>query len=225
MSACLHKLCKQDSNGAHYRYKYSDLAVGSALQYVGNGIWELTISYDLACQWHIHWPERQKLHPITLRIDFEKMTVTFVIPDFHRLGHGDDCQVPFVFDYLPGAARTCGEIIETGWARYNNLAASTREMGAGHRADTLDDHWGDWNFQKCVRISQQMLQNLHAAVEGHDLHGGELIAMEQLFDGGKLEKARRNFDSWAKWRTTAKKPYPLTNPFESAEKGEHRGCH
>lgn len=207
-------------------YKNTDLAVESAMEHMKPDevaehiIKQWTVSYDLACQWHINWISRQKSHPLVFQVNFDDIQVTFVVPDFHLLGHGDKCQIPFSFNYLPGAARTSGEIVETGWARHNELAASTREMGAGARADTLDDHWGDWNFQKCARLVTQLLKNLHAAVEASESHRRELEELEELFDEEKLEEARKEFGEWGEWRSKGTRPFPKTSPYDDDSIGE-----
>lgn len=196
-----------------------DLAILSSLKVTYGDVTQITVSYDLGCQWHIHLPRRQDQYPIEFRLNMDRMIVTFVVPDFHLLGHGDPCQVPFSFNYLPGSGRTCGELIETGWARYNAVASSTREMGPGSRSDTLDDHWADWNFQKCANIVQQLLKNLHAAVEGKNTHSEELHALEELFNASKLTQARQMYNQWSQWRQTAIKGKEPCNPFTDNEQG------
>ena len=41
---------------------------------------------------------------------------------------------------------------ERGWAWMNPASLSTREMGPGARADTLDDQWGSWNYRLVLRL-------------------------------------------------------------------------
>ena len=77
---------------------------------------------------------------------------TFVIPKFHIIGHGKDCQDKFSLNYLRGMARTDGENIERGWAWMNPASLGTREMGLGARYDTLDDQWGYWNWRILVQL-------------------------------------------------------------------------
>lgn len=48
--------------------------------------------------------------------------------------------------------RTDGEAPERGWAAMNGLATSTKEMGPGSRRDTLDDHFGDYNWRKVISM-------------------------------------------------------------------------
>lgn len=203
-------------------YKNTDLAVESTMKHMKQGqkqhvIKWWTVSYDLACQWHKYWFIRQRRHPRDFQVDY--LYITFVVPDFHLLGHGDKCQIPFSFNFLPGAARTSGEVVETGWARHNALASSTREMSAGARIDTLDDHWGDWNFQKTVHMVTQLLKNLHAAVEASKTHTDELNELEELFDEQKLEVAKQEYKAWDEWRVIGKGPVPKPTPFDDGSQG------
>lgn len=41
-----------------------------------------------------------------------------------------------------------GEGIERDWAQMNVLVPSIREMGPRNRWETLDNHWGGWNWEK-----------------------------------------------------------------------------
>ncbi|KAJ7575249.1 hypothetical protein C8J56DRAFT_746778, partial [Mycena floridula] len=77
----------------------------------------------------------------------------FAIPKLHIMGHKLSCQREFNLNYMPGVGRTDGEGVERPWASIRPVAMSTREMGPGHRHDTLDDHWHDWNWRKVVAIN------------------------------------------------------------------------
>ncbi|KAJ7875562.1 hypothetical protein B0H14DRAFT_2283771, partial [Mycena olivaceomarginata] len=47
-----------------------------------------------------------------------------------------------------GSGQTDGEGIERPWANIGGIASSTWIMGPGAQHDTVDDHWGHWNWQK-----------------------------------------------------------------------------
>ena len=111
---------------------------------------ELVMSYDIVCQWHKHLWERMLAFPDHFHIDLEGKTVTFLVPKFHLPAHVSKCQTAFSFNFTPQVGRTDGEAPERGWADINPVAASTREMGPGSHRDTLDDHFGDWNWKKVV---------------------------------------------------------------------------
>jgi hypothetical protein len=113
----------------------------------------LTLSYDIACQWSrnlkkrvTQFPEKMQLSPSVLH------TIKFVIPKFHIYGHGRNCQTRFSLNFLPYSARTNGEEPERWWAHINPISMSTREMTAGSRHDTIDDHAGSWNWRKITNL-------------------------------------------------------------------------
>ncbi|KIM77359.1 hypothetical protein PILCRDRAFT_76745, partial [Piloderma croceum F 1598] len=51
------------------------------------------------------------------------------------------------------SARTAGEEVETSWVNMNLASASIQEMAPGHHHESLDNHWGGWNFKKMVLFS------------------------------------------------------------------------
>ena|ERR1700722_15249050 len=93
---------------------------------------QLTISYDIACQWSHnlkkHIPQFLSwMQPSSQLID----AVKFVIPKFHIYGHGPKCQTKFSLNFLRFSARTNGEEPEWWWAHINPISASTQEMSSG----------------------------------------------------------------------------------------------
>ncbi|KAF8950380.1 hypothetical protein BDZ97DRAFT_1688116, partial [Flammula alnicola] len=109
----------------------------------------ITVSYDIACQWSIHLWDRMKIYPTSLQFDPETMPVfRFLIPKFHLRAHIMACQTIYSLNYNKGCARTDGEGVERGWDHINPVATSTREMGPGNRRDTVDGHFGDFNWRK-----------------------------------------------------------------------------
>lgn len=127
----------------HYRYSNMDYIFWSAVNsYKGR---QITVSYDIMCQWYRNLLKRNANLPELLRrLDF---VLRYVIPKFHISAHGPKCQTIFSFNFLPFMARTNGENIERGWAWMNPVSLSTREMGPGARHDTLDCQWSAWNWR------------------------------------------------------------------------------
>ena len=76
----------------------------------------------------------------------------FLIPKFHLPAHILKCRADYSFNLTPCVGRTDGEAPERGWSEANSMAASTREMGPGSRCNTLDDHFGDRNWGKIVKM-------------------------------------------------------------------------
>jgi hypothetical protein len=80
--------------------------------------------------------------------------VIYLVPKFHLPAHVAACRTRFSFNFTKGVGRTDGEAPERGWAEVNPLAASTKEMGPGSRRDTLDAHFGDYNWRKVVGMGE-----------------------------------------------------------------------
>ncbi len=110
----------------------------------------LLFSYDIACQWHKHFRSRMANFPEALQLDADGMILRYVVPKFHLPAHGAACQSRFSLNFLPRVGRTYGEGVEQEWSHINGTATSTREMAPSVRRETLDDHWGSWNWQKTI---------------------------------------------------------------------------
>ncbi|KAK7025333.1 hypothetical protein VNI00_016115 [Paramarasmius palmivorus] len=94
----------------------------------------------------------------------------FVIPKLHVYGHTTRCQLYYSLNYAVGVGRTDGEGVERNWAGQGPIATSTTEMGPGSRHDTLDDHWGYWNWEKLVGLGTLLLRRLKLALEWRGQH-------------------------------------------------------
>ncbi|KDQ50182.1 hypothetical protein JAAARDRAFT_142322, partial [Jaapia argillacea MUCL 33604] len=55
-------------------------------------------------------------------------------------------------NYIVGAGQVNGEVIETLWARLNEISVSCQGMGNGHRTETLDIHMLNSNWEKLLGI-------------------------------------------------------------------------
>ncbi|KAF8202087.1 hypothetical protein K438DRAFT_1581552 [Mycena galopus ATCC 62051] len=80
----------------------------------------------------------------------------FVIPKMHIKGHLPNCGILYSFNLTPGSGQTNGEGIERPWANVGGIASSTRIMGPGAQYDTIDDHWGHWNWQKLISLGTSL---------------------------------------------------------------------
>lgn len=112
------------------------------------------ISYDIACQWHKNLWRRMLRVPEAWHINHDSKDITFLVPKFHLPAHITECQWQFSFNLVRGVGRTDGEAPERGWANINPAASSTKEMGPGSRRDTIDDHFGDWNWKKVIGLGK-----------------------------------------------------------------------
>jgi hypothetical protein len=147
-------------------------------------------TYDINCQFSRNFWERVLRMPIDMQILRADYDFVWKIPKMHLHGHELDCQAPYSMNFTPGAAKRAGEIIETNWPRLNNTAASTREMGPGHRRDVLDDHIGFHNWEKHVKTGTPRPCCLATAA---DRVAGARLASQLLKALPEAEKAHAEF--------------------------------
>lgn len=125
-----------------------DYIVLSSLK--GHHLSRIVVTYDIACQWSRNFASRMKLYPEDMQLDLNQIELRPAVPDFHIRAHGPDCQQTFSLAFLLHSGRTIGEEVETGWAHMGLAASSIQEMRPANRRETLDDHWGGWNYQKTI---------------------------------------------------------------------------
>ncbi|KAL1741828.1 hypothetical protein HDZ31DRAFT_66538 [Schizophyllum fasciatum] len=146
------------------RYANMDYALGSLLRFHPPEL-KVVLSYDIACQFSKNLVERIKKLPPMLRFEVVALSMRFVIPKLHILGHQMSCQLLYNLAYLLGMARTDGESVERGWAHLGPLATSLRQMGPGSAADTLEDHLNYWNWLKLLALGVFLLRKLLEALK------------------------------------------------------------
>jgi hypothetical protein len=112
------------------------------------------ISYDIVCQWSVNLRKRMSALDHSFIIFSGKVCIKYLVPKFHLPAHVSKCRSNFSFNYALGVGRTDGEAPERGWAEINPLAMSTKEMGPGSRRDTLDAHFGDYNWRKVIGMGK-----------------------------------------------------------------------
>ncbi|KAJ7876173.1 hypothetical protein B0H14DRAFT_3083191 [Mycena olivaceomarginata] len=133
------------------RYANMDWVIACVLKHIDGRLRKI-ISYDIVCQWWRYLKKRLLELPAAVRYHLVLKLVRFVIPKMHIKGHLIGCQDEFSLDRTPGSAQTDGEAIKRPWAHIGGVGTSTREMGPGSREDTLNGHWGSWNWQKLVGL-------------------------------------------------------------------------
>ncbi|KAF8137814.1 hypothetical protein K438DRAFT_1996671 [Mycena galopus ATCC 62051] len=104
-------------------------------------------SYDITCQWSVNLKARLKKLPSSVALTLILRLVCFAIPKMHIKGHLIDCQEEYSLNLIPGSGQT------------------TKEMGPGSREDTLNAHWGSWNWQKIVSLGERLRTRLDRAKE------------------------------------------------------------
>ncbi|KII87542.1 hypothetical protein PLICRDRAFT_177283 [Plicaturopsis crispa FD-325 SS-3] len=156
---------------ANMDYIFFSSIVGCALLY-------LLVSYNVACQWSKNFWSRMEKTPARLRLAMEPANVTFVVPAFHIEAHESKCRNRYNSRRTKGTGRSDLEGPERLWAWLKGAAASTREMGPGHRRDTLDDFCGYANWLKIIGFGNLFLRRMLEAIP-------EARAHRQVFEDFK----------------------------------------
>lgn len=141
----------------------------------------LIISYDIACQWSRNLAIRCGIYPENRISSLPAPETVFLVPKFHLPAHIAACQIGYSFNLTPGVGRTDGEAPEREWSAANAMAASTKEMGPGSRRDTLDDHFGDYNWRKVTAFGMARIVECQKTK-------GLMILFQPTPSRGKLKK-------------------------------------
>ncbi|KIK93189.1 hypothetical protein PAXRUDRAFT_26425 [Paxillus rubicundulus Ve08.2h10] len=170
----------------------------------------LNMSYDITCQWHkALWHQMQNFPP-SLHLDYKSMEVTFLVPKFHLPTHISHCQWLFSFNLIRGIGHTDGEALECGWANINPIASSTKEMGLGLHHNTIDDHFGDWNWKKFIGLGEMILKKIQEAVPEQNDHLEFFEALTMSLKAKYLDLLSTWQHQVEVWEAESMKP----NPFE-----------
>ncbi|KAG1873904.1 hypothetical protein F4604DRAFT_1925476 [Suillus subluteus] len=143
-----------------------DYALCQALGYNTDGIDRALTFYDINCQYHKHLHRRVEESPY---LDLPwGMEVIPGIGLWHVHGHQDKCYVWYASNFITGAARIDGEIMETLWAPLNIISPSARGMSTPHRKECLDFQMNNCNFMKMIRMSKFLCRKFKEATADDD---------------------------------------------------------
>ncbi|KAJ7055666.1 hypothetical protein C8F01DRAFT_993960 [Mycena amicta] len=187
------------------RYANMDYILLSALRHAN--VQDLLLSYDIACQWKKHLPERAKKtaednHLPTTLDDF---CVAYGLPVWHAVAHEPNCQVENSLSYLEGVGRTDGEGIERTWATLNPVSFATKEMGEGNRHDTIDNKIDHLNFEKNIRQGKTLARKLIVAISERDKQTQQFLEMDESLNDETRDAWGKQIEEWGSDRT---KPNP-----------------
>ncbi|KAK7026684.1 hypothetical protein VNI00_015557 [Paramarasmius palmivorus] len=231
MSTCsgLAALDHANSRNSRGHYATSGVALGCCARHEfiqPNGVGDLqkgerycNVDWVLSCILDHHdcrlkYSKRLTERLLSLPPDRRPSTIpefTFVVPKLHLYGHTPHCQANYSLNYSPGVGRTDGEGVERNWAGQGPISTSTTEMGPGSRHDTLDDHWGYWNWQKLVGLGLLLLRRLRLAVEWKN-------KTESLHNAYCLNQSS-HIDKWKKMVEEFEEDHTRPNPYELPESG------
>ncbi|KAK0453026.1 uncharacterized protein EV420DRAFT_1621640 [Desarmillaria tabescens] len=157
----------------------------------------LVISYDIACQWHKNFFARIEQYPPELRPHQLERNILYLVPKFHLPVHILKCRNNFSFNFSAKVGRTDGE------------APDTKEMGPGSRWDTLDDHFGDYNWRKIIIMAQTICERFKDAFSARAQHVAEFISYEDALH----REHSTVIDEWRKmvllWESDRSHPNPF----------------
>ncbi|KAI0712611.1 hypothetical protein C8Q76DRAFT_622017, partial [Earliella scabrosa] len=165
-------------------YRHMDYATNWVLAFL-NGLTTILLLYDIMCQYFVHLRARFEQSP-HLHLP-PGLTILRGIGQFHVHGHLPRCFARYSANFIRYAGIQDGEILETLWARLNEIAGSTRGMSSAHRREVIDDHMNDSNWMKLTRIVhalcrkwRRLCKEKAPAIEAYDrlsrAAGPELVA-------------------------------------------------
>ncbi|KAK7061183.1 hypothetical protein R3P38DRAFT_2493808, partial [Favolaschia claudopus] len=195
------------------RYANMDYILLSAL--LGVTAMFLAISYDIACQWRIKFPQRMREMPERLQLDLTKITVLFALPVWHAAAHERNCQVQNSLSYTAGVGRTDGEGVERVWSRVNGLGWATRDKGKGGRADAIEDAVDYLNFDKNVNLGTTLPRKLVVAIDERDRQIASFRQVDETLETEVRKDWQNIIDCWQLDRT-AKNPYAAAEGSQGA---------
>ncbi|KIL55458.1 hypothetical protein M378DRAFT_90872, partial [Amanita muscaria Koide BX008] len=167
----------------------------------------VVVSYDIACQWSRHLAERCKVYSDNAYLSVTQRQIQYLVLKFHLPAHIQHCQANYSFNFTPYVGRTDGEAPERGWSAVNAVAGSTKQMGPGSRRDTLDDHFGDYNWRKVTSIATFFARKVADAVREREIHVADFKEFDAALQLSDTQQWLKEVTEWEHDRT---KP----NPFE-----------
>ncbi|KAF8425381.1 hypothetical protein L210DRAFT_989728 [Boletus edulis BED1] len=87
-----------------------------------------------------------------------------------------------------------------------------KNMGPGHRHDTLKDLIGDSNWKKVIGLGKSILQKITEAVPEWNDHQDDLWEFEKSLSecySTQLSKWQANFEAWEKDRLLCQNPFKV----------------
>lgn len=117
------------------------------------GLKEVTITYDIACQYKKNFYKRIDALPEALK-GLDLPVLTWGLPVWHGNVHDIKCEAKESLKYKPGVGKTDGEGIERVWSVFNSISYMTREEQPGARHDDIEDKADKHNFGKNIALGE-----------------------------------------------------------------------
>ncbi|KAL0562504.1 hypothetical protein V5O48_019583, partial [Marasmius crinis-equi] len=97
------------------------------------------------------------------------------------------------------------------WASLGPIGTNTKEMGPGHRRDTIDDHVGYWGFLKILALGRLLRKRRAEAREQTTAHNQFFEEFSQSQSSHSAEWLGM-IEDWEAWRSKV-------NPYSLSKKG------
>ncbi|KAJ7601623.1 hypothetical protein DFH06DRAFT_1153729 [Mycena polygramma] len=204
----------EDGYKAHIGHCNMDYLIVSVLMAL-HLLW-IIISYDIACQYMVHFWERITSFPASMQIKQTEGNVWWKVPNFHLPDHKPKCHSPYSFHWMWGAGMTHGEGVEQNWAFSNGAAASTRLMGPGSRQAALEDIFGFHNYDRVLAMHRVLPKRLAISIKEGMKHRTAFQAFNDGLEALKPEEVKKWRESVAVWEAKQHKD-PSESPFEVVE--------
>ena len=119
------------------------------------GITQLISFYDVMCEYIKKLKAQIDRNPFLELL--KDITIVPGIGLLHVTEHREQCYPEYASTFIKHAGIFDGEIIETLWSQLNHCSSYTRNATLAHRAEILDDHMNDSNWQKSSNIGMWTL--------------------------------------------------------------------
>ncbi|KAJ6513670.1 hypothetical protein C8R47DRAFT_1064378 [Mycena vitilis] len=159
----------------------------------------IIISYDIACQYAIHFWDRVTKFPASLQPRIAHDNIWWKVPNFHLPAHKKPCHSPYSFHWMWGAGMTHGEGIEQNWSFSNGAAASTRLMGPGSRHATLEDIFSFHNYDRVLAMHRVLPKRLAVSIKEGTKHRAAFNTFNEGLEALKPEQVatwRMSVTTW-----------------------------
>ncbi|KAF7329538.1 CxC2 domain-containing protein [Mycena kentingensis (nom. inval.)] len=178
------------------RYANMDWVFMSAVG--GSMVKRLVVSYDIACQWKQRIRQRAAVlaERDAIPTDLTDYEIQYALPVWHAVAHEAGCQAANSLTHAVGVGRTDGEGIERTWAVLNPISFSTKEMGEGHRHDTIDGKVDHINFEKNVNLGDTLSKRLIIAIAARDQQVAEFEEVDESVEPSLRREWEQRVEMW-----------------------------
>ncbi|KAK0437899.1 hypothetical protein EV421DRAFT_1907100 [Armillaria borealis] len=177
------------------RYANMDYIFWSSIKTVR--VKNVTLSYDVGCQYKINMEERRKKLPFALRRDDGSPFVDVALPVWHSDIHVVKCKTENLLLY------------QDGW--------QTKEMHPEVRHDAIEDRVDHHNFRKNVGLGDALHQHLRIALVERDAQVKEFQDIDSTLKRDLRAEWKKKVDDW---RADHSRPSPYAAEETSAQMTE-----